>query len=227
MLVLTRRAGEQIVIDGAVFVTVTAIHGDRVRLGIVAPASVRVDRWEVHERRGLCNSRGLTDPVSSTSEGEKAMRTAQQGDRVQVHYVKRWEDGSVASSAGRAPLEMTVGVDHRRLPGLGTALVGLGPGDRTTFTVPPERACGPRAAGRVYRLARTRFPNSQVLVVGTLVRLTDRQGRPRLLRILEVGERAVFVETNHPRAGQALNLEVVLVAIHGPEAEAGPDLLGR
>jgi hypothetical protein len=32
---------------------VAAVHGDRVRLGICAPAGVRVDRQEVHERRTL------------------------------------------------------------------------------------------------------------------------------------------------------------------------------
>jgi sRNA-binding carbon storage regulator CsrA len=32
---------------------VVAVRGDRVRLGICAPATVRVDRQEVYERRAL------------------------------------------------------------------------------------------------------------------------------------------------------------------------------
>jgi carbon storage regulator len=51
MLVLTRRLGETIVIDGAVRVTVVSIRGDKVRLGVDAPEDVRVDREEVHHRR--------------------------------------------------------------------------------------------------------------------------------------------------------------------------------
>lgn len=51
MLVLTRRVGEQIVIDGATRVMVVEVKGSRVRLGVAAPASVRVDRAEVHARR--------------------------------------------------------------------------------------------------------------------------------------------------------------------------------
>ncbi len=51
MLVLTRRIGEQIVIGDEITVTVMAIQGDKVRLGISAPPSVRVDRSEIHERR--------------------------------------------------------------------------------------------------------------------------------------------------------------------------------
>lgn len=51
MLVLTRRIGEQIVIDDVISVTVLSIKGDNARLGISAPPSVCVDRSEVHERR--------------------------------------------------------------------------------------------------------------------------------------------------------------------------------
>jgi carbon storage regulator len=53
MLVLSRRIGEEIVIDECIRVVVVAVQGDRVRLGIAAPPSVRVDRQEVHERRWL------------------------------------------------------------------------------------------------------------------------------------------------------------------------------
>jgi carbon storage regulator len=51
MLVLTRRVGEEIVIDGDIRITVTGVQGERVRIGVTAPASVRVDRREVHSRR--------------------------------------------------------------------------------------------------------------------------------------------------------------------------------
>jgi carbon storage regulator len=51
MLVLSRRLGEEIVIDGNVRVTIIALNGDRVRIGIAAPPSVSVKRKEVHDRR--------------------------------------------------------------------------------------------------------------------------------------------------------------------------------
>jgi carbon storage regulator len=50
MLVLTRRIGEAIIIDGDIRVTLTGIKGDKVRIGIEAPPHVRVDREEVHPR---------------------------------------------------------------------------------------------------------------------------------------------------------------------------------
>jgi carbon storage regulator len=51
MLVLTRRVGETVVIDGDIQVTVVAVQGSKIRLGITAPDYVRVDRQEVHDSR--------------------------------------------------------------------------------------------------------------------------------------------------------------------------------
>jgi len=63
MLVLSRRVGEEIVIDEHIRVAVAAIHGNRVRLSIWAPPSVRVDRQEVHEQRALEASADASDPL--------------------------------------------------------------------------------------------------------------------------------------------------------------------
>jgi FKBP-type peptidyl-prolyl cis-trans isomerase 2 len=146
------------------------------------------------------------------------MQTAQPGDRVQVHYVKRFQDGTVTSSGNRAPLELTVGTDHPRLPGLGLALVGLSPGHSVRVTVPPEAAYGAHDPGRVRRWRRSRFPQGRPLAAGQWVRVQDRRGRRRLVRIVEVDAARVVVDTNHRRAGQAVALEVELLAIHAPAA---------
>lgn len=51
MLVLTRRVGEKIIIADDIHVVVLSITRSSIRLGIVAPATVRVDRQEIHRRR--------------------------------------------------------------------------------------------------------------------------------------------------------------------------------
>lgn len=50
MLVLTRRSGERIVIGDDITITVLKVNG-KVRLGIDAPDSIRVDREEIHDLR--------------------------------------------------------------------------------------------------------------------------------------------------------------------------------
>lgn len=47
MLVLTRKVGEKIVIDGRIEVEVVEVRGDRIRLGITAPREIPVHRAEV------------------------------------------------------------------------------------------------------------------------------------------------------------------------------------
>lgn len=50
MLVLTRKAGEEIAIGDAIRITVRVIDGNRVSLGVTAPPGVRVLRAELLDR---------------------------------------------------------------------------------------------------------------------------------------------------------------------------------
>jgi carbon storage regulator len=50
MLVLTRKTGQEIVIDGDIRITVTSCGDGRVKLGITAPAHIKVDRAEIAAR---------------------------------------------------------------------------------------------------------------------------------------------------------------------------------
>ncbi|MBI92944.1 MAG: carbon storage regulator [Gemmatimonadaceae bacterium] len=50
MLVLTRKAGESIVIGSQIRITVLEMQGRQIRLGIEAPSEIPVHRGEVYER---------------------------------------------------------------------------------------------------------------------------------------------------------------------------------
>jgi carbon storage regulator len=64
MLVLTRKVGEEIVIGDNIRIKVVAVLGGKVRIGIVAPKDVTVDRQEVHDRRLEWAGPAVYEPVA-------------------------------------------------------------------------------------------------------------------------------------------------------------------
>jgi carbon storage regulator len=57
MLVLTRKAGERILIDSNIVIEVLEVQGNRVRLGIQAPSGVNILREELILQRAGSDSR--------------------------------------------------------------------------------------------------------------------------------------------------------------------------
>lgn len=60
MLILSRKLGESIVIDGHIRVKIMRVDGDVVKIGIEAPVSVPVHRQEVYEEIQRNNQQALT-----------------------------------------------------------------------------------------------------------------------------------------------------------------------
>ncbi len=196
---------------------------DLMRVASIAVSQARRGRHELDiAPRQLPNIEYLA-PIKRRIQKECVMRVVKQGDVVQVHYVKVFQDGSVVASHGQVPTELTVGIDHPRLPGLGLALVGMAVGENRILVVPAREAYGPHEPRRIRRLARHRFSGHKNLSVGQWARVWDRQGRRRLVRIVEIGADTVIVDANHPRAGQSLELEVELVAIQEHQITSNAD----
>jgi carbon storage regulator len=70
MLILTRRAGEALRIGDDIEVTVMAVNGSQVRIGINAPRNVAVDREEIAERKRRDRAGGGAAGVPSTSDSQ-------------------------------------------------------------------------------------------------------------------------------------------------------------
>ncbi len=62
MLVLRRKVGESIVLDGVINISVLAVEGERVKIGISAPADVTIVREEL--------LRIVTDAVNNSASAQ-------------------------------------------------------------------------------------------------------------------------------------------------------------
>lgn len=91
MLILSRRPGEAILMDGGVRIVVLGMEGGSVRLGIEAPSSVGIVREEVAQRVAEENIRaGATEdarewlkslgPAGGSEEPEESVSEGPSGD---------------------------------------------------------------------------------------------------------------------------------------------------
>ena len=70
MLILTRRAGETVMIGSDITITVLGVKGNQVRIGINAPRDVAVHREEIYER--IKNEENAKNAATGTDSGAAA-----------------------------------------------------------------------------------------------------------------------------------------------------------
>lgn len=141
------------------------------------------------------------------------MTQAKAGDTVRIHYRGTLDDGSeFDSSAGRDPLEFTVG-GGQVIPGFENAVAGMAVGESKTVTIPPEEAYGQKNPGMVHEVPRGEIPDNIPLHPGAMLSASDGQGQQMQLTVVEAGEETVKLDANHPLAGKELTFELTLDSI--------------
>jgi carbon storage regulator len=81
MLILTRRAGEALRIGDEIEVTVMAVNGSQVRIGINAPRDIAVDREEIAERKRRDREAAGTPQPAQTVSSKIAPSVSSKGSR--------------------------------------------------------------------------------------------------------------------------------------------------
>ena len=141
------------------------------------------------------------------------MPQAKPGDTVLIHYTGKLEDGTVFdSSAGREPLEFTVGAGQV-IPGVDEAVVGMEPQQVKSAEIPPEQAYGPRHPEMVAVVSREQLPPNIELVVGQELAVQQAGGQELSVTVTDLTSTTVTLDANHQLAGRNLTFDLELVAV--------------
>ena len=134
-----------------------------------------------------------------------------QGNTVKVHYTGRLEDNSVFdSSNGKEPVEFQVG-SQQVIEGFESAVMGLTKGEKTTVTIPSDKAYGELRNELIQQVPRNQVP--QDVSVGVQLQGVNPQGQPFVVTVTEVNESTVTIDANHPLAGKNITFEIEVVDI--------------
>ena len=141
------------------------------------------------------------------------MRQAREGDKVQVHYQGRLEDGTTFdSSQGRDPIEFTIG-EGEVVPGFEQAVTGMTAGEKKTTTIAAEHAYGERMDDLLFSVGRDQVPDGMEVKVGDQLSVGLPNGESVPMQVAGVDETSLTLDVNHPLAGKDLTFDLELVKI--------------
>ena len=141
------------------------------------------------------------------------MQQVKSGDTVKVHYTGKLSSGEqFDSSTGREPLEFTVGAGQM-IKGFDAALPGMATGEKKTINIPAEDGYGERVDEAIIEFLKENVPPDMKLEPGMPLTLSDQQGQPVPVIVVEVKEDVIVLDANHFLAGQELIFDIELVEI--------------
>jgi len=141
------------------------------------------------------------------------MAQVKNGDTVKVHYTGKLTSGEqFDSSAGREPLEFTVG-GGQMIKGFDAAMPGMSVGDKKTINIPAADGYGEKDPSAVIEFPKENVPAEMKLEIGMQLTLSDPNGNPFPVVVTEMREDVVVLDANHFLAGEELVFDIELVEI--------------
>lgn len=152
-------------------------------------------------------------PVRPTTPKGNAMTKAKQGDTVRINYTGKLTDGTqFDSSAGGEPLQFTLGAGQV-IPGLEAHIEGMETGTKSSVTIPPEAAYGPRREEAIQSVDRANLPPTLEVRIGAQLQAKTSSGAVMPITVVDMDEKSIKVDTNHPLAGRDLVFDVELLEV--------------
>ena len=139
--------------------------------------------------------------------------SVKKGDKVKVDYTGTLEDGNVFdTSEGKQPLEFTAG-EGKVIKGFDNAVIGMEKGEEKEITIEPKDAYGDINPQLTQKIPRDKLPEGKDPKPGMMLMMTTPDGKQFPARLVEVTDKEVTIDLNHPLAGKTLNFKIKLVDI--------------
>ena len=136
------------------------------------------------------------------------MSVAKKGDTVKVHYTGKLPSGEqFDSSAGKEPLGFTVGAGQM-IKGFDAAIAGMSVGDKKTINIVAAEAYGERNEEAIIPFPKENIPADMNLEPGMTLTMSNQQGQPVPVVVVEIKEDTVVLDANHFLAGKELVFDI-------------------
>jgi FKBP-type peptidyl-prolyl cis-trans isomerase SlpA len=133
--------------------------------------------------------------------------------RVTLQFEIRLENGDIVDSTfEKAPATFVMG-DGSMFAGFENKLIGMMPGERSTFIIKPEEGFGQPNPNNIQTFKRSQFDAEMDIQPGMMFSFSDAQNSELPGVVKTVTETFVDVDFNHPLAGRDLSFEVMIHAV--------------
>ena len=146
------------------------------------------------------------------------------GDKIKVDYEGRFEDGTIFDSSSHGDhshaLEFTVGAGQVIL-GFDESVIGMKKNEEKEFKLKPEEGYGERREELKQMIPRNVLPKNQEPKKGMGLIMNTPEGHQLPVKILDVDEKFITVDLNHPLAGKTLIFKIKIVSIESNNGKGG------
>ena len=130
-----------------------------------------------------------------------------------MHYTGKLVNGeSFDSSEGREPLEFTVGAGMM-IKGFDAAMPGMAVGEKKSVNIPAVDAYGEKDPSAIIEFPKENVPEDMKLEAGMQLTLSNQEGQPFPVVVIEIKDDVIVLDANHFLAGQELVFDIELVEI--------------
>jgi FKBP-type peptidyl-prolyl cis-trans isomerase 2 len=131
------------------------------------------------------------------------------GDTLLLHFTSTRPDGEIfEDTRSGEPVRVTLGAKQINFL-FEEALIGKEPGETVTVVLPPEKAYGKFRRKLVVTIKRGKLKLDHEPVPGEFIKV-EVLGKPCLVTVLDVDDKRITVDANHPLAGETMTYAITI-----------------